>query len=463
MQALAELCEAVAATSKKSEKVALVAKFLHEESVHDAALAAQFLSARPLTADKDQTLQVGGALLWRVLADLAEGGDRILHESYSRHRDLGSAAYDALLATAPKQSSLTLEKVADRYQQVADARSVEMRASLLRQLLAEATALEAKYIVRIMTGEMRIGFKESLVEEAIARAFDAPLPDVKRANMLVGDPAEVLRLAASGRLGEARLRLFHPIGLMLATPAESAEEAFSEFTDAVIEDKYDGIRAQAHVGGGRVRLFSRTQDDVTGAFPDLVPHLLTLRDDVVLDGEILAWRNGKAMAFSSLQTRLGRKRVSSRMMGEVPVAYVVFDLLARNGEPLIDLPLRERQRQLEEVLADLRPLGAKFDEAPTLFEAPPGERGPDALSEPRLLRAPSVSAHSPEHMDELFATAQNRGNEGLMIKDANSPYVPGRRGRTWLKLKRELATLDVVVTAVEYGHGKRASVLSDYT
>ncbi|HEX8925773.1 MAG TPA: ATP-dependent DNA ligase, partial [Terriglobales bacterium] len=309
MQVLAQLCEAVAATSKKSEKISIVAKFLHEAPVPNGALAAQFLSARPLAPAKDQTLQVGGALLWRVLADLAEGGDQVLQESYSRHRDLGSAAYDALLPTAPSQSSFSLEDVAERYQQIADARSVEARAGVLRQLLAQAIALEAKYIVRIMTGEMRIGFKESLVEEAIARAFDAPLPDVKRANMLVGDPAEVLQLAASGRLGEARLRLFHPIGLMLATPAESAEEAFSEFTDAVIEDKYDGIRAQAHVGHGQVRIFSRTQEDVTGAFPDLVPHLLAIRDEVVLDGEILAWRNGKAMAFSSLQTRLGRKRV----------------------------------------------------------------------------------------------------------------------------------------------------------
>jgi DNA ligase-1 len=463
MQALAELCDAVAATSKKSEKIALVANFLHGEPVSDAALAAQFLSARPLTPAKDQTMQVGGALLWRVLADLAEGGDQVLHESYSRHRDLGSAAYDALLPTAPKQSSLSIEDVAARYQQIADARSIDARANALRELLAKATALEAKYIVRIMTGEMRIGFKESLVEEAIARAFDAPLPDVKRANMLVGDPAEVLRLAASGRLRDARLRLFHPIGLMLATPAESAEEAFSEFSDAIIEDKYDGIRAQAHVGHGQVRLFSRTQEDVTAAFPDLVPHLLTLRDDVVLDGEILAWRNGNAMAFSALQTRLGRKRVSSRMMSEVPVAYVAFDLLARNREPLLDSALRERQRQLNEVLADRRPLGAKVDLTPTLFEASPEVRGPDAKPEPRVLRAPAVSAHSPEHMDELFSAAQDRGNEGLMIKDANSPYTPGRRGRTWLKLKRELATLDVVVTAVEYGHGKRASVLSDYT
>jgi DNA ligase-1 len=289
------------------------------------------------------------------------------------------------------------------------------------------------------------------------------MPEVKRANMLVGDPGEVLRLAAQGRLREARLRLFHPIGLMLATPAASAEEAFQEFTDAIIEDKYDGIRAQAHVGNEHVRLFSRTQDDVTAAFPDLASDLLALRDEVVLDGEILAWRNGKAMAFSELQKRLGRKRVSARMMSEVPVAYVVFDLLARNGEAVLDLPLSERQRQLDEVLGRRKPIAVEEDLTPSLFEAPAAERGPEAKRESRLVRAPSASAHSPEHMDELFSAAQARGNEGLMIKDASSPYTPGRRGRTWLKLKRELATLDVVVTAVEYGHGKRASVLSDYT
>jgi DNA ligase-1 len=311
---------------------------------------------------------------------------------------------------------------------------------------------------------MRIGLKESLVEEAIAKAFDAPVEQVQRANMLLGDLAETTRLAIEKRLAEARLRLFHPIGFMLASPAEDANEAFEYFEHARVEDKYDGIRAQAHVSGGRVRLFSRTRDDITESFPELIPWLAGLPQEVVLDGEILAWQfdetGGRALPFSSLQKRLGRKRVSRTLMQEIPAAYVAFDVLHIGGALVIDEPLRSRAEHLNSLFA--RPLRAAIDEHAVDIQAPLFASEP-TIDHPRVLRAPAWEANSPEELDRLFEQAQARGNEGLMIKDLESPYLPGRRGRSWLKLKRELATLDVVVTAVEYGHGKRAKVLSDYT
>ena len=198
--------------------------------------------------------------------------------------------------------------------------------------------------MKIITGDLRIGLKESLVEEAIARAYGGALKDVQRANMLVGDLGETVRLAAAGELAEARMRMFHPLGFMLASPIESAEEGLGYFSDAAVEDKYDGIRAQAHVAGGEVRFFSRTRDEITESFPELPDALAGLAQDAILDGEILAWDYvaGRARPFSVLQQRLGRKKVSEKMLRETPVAYLAFDVLYAGGELVMDRPLRER-------------------------------------------------------------------------------------------------------------------------
>jgi DNA ligase-1 len=284
--------------------------------------------------------------------------------------------------------------------------------------------------------------------------------------MLLGDIGETVKFAIQGKLAEARMRLFHPLGFMLASPAESAEEALSYFENAVVEDKYDGIRAQTHVSNGEVKIFSRTRDDITESFPELPEVLAGLPDDVILDGEIVAWSYlaedaSRALPFSALQQRLGRKKVTDEMKLRVPVAYVAFDILYAQGELLLDRPLHERSRILEQVLgAPRRDVLRKSNGAQANLGFEAAERLP---SQTQILRSATSRAHSPQELDQLFEAAQARGNEGLMIKDPKSAYAPGRRGKWWLKLKRELATLDVVVTAAEYGHGKRIGVLSDYT
>jgi len=459
MQLLAETCGAVAATTKKTEKVSLVAAYLQSRSVADAALSAVFLSGRTFPAYDDRTLQVGGSILWRVVADLSGATEAQLTAAYKRHGDLGKATFDILLSTAPNQSPLALDQVAHAFTGIAAASGPAAKMKLIGDLLSSATALQAKYLVKIITGELRIGLKESQVEEAIAKAYSRPLADVRRANMLVGDIGETVILAAEDRLADARMRLFHPIGFMLATPAETAEDAFTEFEHAIVEDKYDGIRAQAHISADKVRLFSRTLDDITATFPDLIPSLQSIGHDVILDGEILAWRNGQALAFSELQTRLGRKIVSAALQRDVPVTYVAFDVLYAANELVIDRPLTERSAMLDAIFTEAAPRLANpspQDQGSLLFES-------ESPTEPRVLRAPQARADSTEDLDRLFEAAQERGNEGLMIKDVNSTYAVGRRGKSWLKLKRQLATLDVVVTAAEFGHGKRAGVLSDYT
>jgi DNA ligase 1 len=552
MRKFAETADRIAATTKKLEKTALLADYLKSVPVDEAAVAAIFFSGRPFPMWEETTLQVGGRLLWRIVEELSEKSDAELTAAYREHGDLGAVAgavlpekHDLCSGGRPRPAS----EIQQVFRLIAAARGPAAKGVLACQLLTAVTPLEAKYIIKIMTGDLRIGLKESLVEEAIAKAYGDvatgvharpaqsgaipkanKLNDVQRANMLLGDIGQTLRLAAEGHLSEAKMRLFHPIGFMLASPAESAEDALSYFQNALVEDKYDGIRAQAHCSGDVVRIFSRTRDEITESFPELPDALAGLPQDAILDGEIVAWsylaaddpeqdsaadtipadaataeatrwksgasasrRNaqmrgfspGRALPFSALQQRLGRKEASEKLMREVPVAYLVFDVIHASRELLIDRPLRERIKILDQLLAErktihhrgtgseiksLEPQGKLAFSAPQLpgdeFGLPttdnqqPTPRFPTTA---KIIRAPAFQASSPDELNQLFDAAQARGNEGLMIKDPESPYTPGRRGKSWLKLKRELATLDVVVTAVEYGHGKRVGVLSDYT
>jgi DNA ligase-1 len=494
MRRLAEACERIAATTKKLEKTGIVAEYLRSRTLEEASLSAVFLSGRPFPAWEETTLQVGGRSLWAVVAELAGKEEGELTASYRRHGDLGAVAAEVLPEHAGQ--GLAVVEVGNAFRQIAAARGASAKTALVRDLLARTTPLEAKYIVKVMTGDLRIGMKESLVEDAIARAYGGTLAEVQRANMLLGDIGETLRLAAKGKLAEAKMRLFHPFGFMLASPIESAEEGLSYFAEAEVEDKYDGIRAQAHVSGGEVKLFSRTRDEITESFPELPDALAGLAQDAILDGEIVAWEYpakleetqkvvdeppseaneqkavnlGRARPFSVLQQRLGRKKVSGKMLREIPVAYLAFDVLYVGGDLVMDRPLAERAKILDELL-ERRPTAVNHEGREGIRRESVGAQGKLAfgaadIDETRaasIIRAPAFRAASAEQLEELFVSAQARGNEGLMIKDLSSPYTPGKRGKSWLKMKRELATLDVVVTAVEYGHGKRIGVLSDYT
>lgn len=486
MRKFAETCEAIAATTKKLQKIAIVAEYLKSRGAEEAAVSAVFLSGRPFPLWQETTLQIGGASLWRLVAELSGKTEAELTSSYRKNGDLGAVA-SQVLPSRPEQG-LSVMQVSQSFSSVATARGPAAKSAIVRALLLQASPLETKYVIKIMTGDLRIGLKESLVEEAISKACGSILAEVQRANMLLGDIGETLRLALAGKLMEAKMRMFHPLGFMLASPIESPEEGLSYFPDAAVEDKYDGIRAQAHISGGEVKLFSRTRDEITESFPELPAALVGLSGEAILDGEIVAWeypihkavtqivdvvagegnendaRNlGRARPFSALQKRLGRKKVSEKFLREIPVAYLAFDVLYSGGQLLLDLPLRERARILDDLVENRRPDGD------STFVNEAGSQGNlnlghgEVIAQTALLRAPVFKAASPDHLDELFVAAQARGNEGLMIKDVNSLYSPGKRGKSWLKMKRQLATLDVVVTAVEFGHGRRIGVLSDYT
>jgi DNA ligase-1 len=586
--ALAEELAGEAGRLKKRAAIAGAISVVHAAASEseDAGSFALYLAGTPFAEADARKLNAGGALLSKALLAVSGANDVALTAAYRRYGDMGAAAFDLLSAPtvlagrkdvgraahdgAPGLvAELTLRDVADAFARMAVAKTTAIRAGLVEGLLRRATPVEAKYLLKLMLGDMRIGVKQSLVEEAIAVAAGVPVEAVRRAVMLEADLASAVRRAFAGTLGEARMRLFHPLGFMLASPVETPEEAVERFTakpaapkvkkskrgkkvkeeeerlrralefdpvretvavsveaesegdvmapvpqrfdvdaeefrdapvadvigvadsssqereangpttaqgaEAFLEDKYDGMRAQVHCGDagqpGRVAIYSRNRDDVTESFPELEEAFAKVRPEsdgpLIFDGEILGWdlEQARALPFAVLGQRIGRKRVSNGWRQQVPVVFMAFDLMYAGGELLLERPLRERRNRLEAVVEELVErvvspviVDERARDSQTVLFA-----GTESAAVERLMISPSRLVESAEDIDRAYADARARANEGVMLKAAGSVYQPGRRGLAWLKLKRELATLDVVVTGAEFGHGKRAGILSDYT
>ncbi|HEX5466597.1 MAG TPA: hypothetical protein VFW92_07960 [Candidatus Limnocylindrales bacterium] len=444
----------VAATRRTSEKVARLAEYLRSLEPDELPIAVGFLAGRPLTGGTGaggtgaggsaQVLGLGWSTIAQAVEAVAGADARALARHYDASSDLGQAVRDLLVGSGhhPAAEPLGLREVRATFERAAKARGPEAKRQAFQDLIARADPQEAMALTKIVGGDMRIGLREGHLEAAIAAAFGRELDDVRWAGMLTGDPADVAVLAREDRLAEARLALFRPLTSMLASPAADAGEVVARLgTPVWVEDKYDGIRAQLHRQAGETRLFSRDLNEVSAAFPDVIAAAAELAWDGILDGELLAWRDGAALPFLDLQARLGRKRPPPTLLASTPVIFVAFDLLAWGPggaavEPLLRAPLRDRRLRLE---------------------------GLDLATRPGFGLSRREQAADAVQLDRLFEDARGRGNEGLMVKDPDSQYAPGRRGYGWLKLKRPLATLDCVVVGVEVGHGKRHGVLSDYT
>src|SRR5689334_11089274 len=343
MRRWSEVAERVAATTRTSEKTALLADYLAGLSASELPVAAVFLTGRPFAEADQRAAGLGWSAIATTVTDLAHVPRAALGEAYDRFSDLGRAV-EAVLAEAGHApdpiASPTLPEVAAAYGAIEVASGPAAKGAILRDLLARSEPLTAKYLVKVLSGELRIGLREGLVEAAIARAFDRPLDEVKWAGMLTGDIGRMATLAREDRLDDASLALFNPIKFMLASPAEDAAEIVKRLGVPVwVEDKYDGIRAQLHRQGDDVRLFSRDLHDISNQFPEVVVGAGGLGWDGILDGEILAWRDGTVLPFISLQARLGRKSPSEAIRAEVPVIFVAFDALglgaADPGNPVV--------------------------------------------------------------------------------------------------------------------------------
>jgi DNA ligase-1 len=437
LQAFAECAEAVAATTKKLKKAAILGSYLETLSDPDLTRAARYFAGHQFAQNDARTTNVGGSIISAALSDATGFSSEDLYPRYVRLGDPGELAEEVVKETKRVfQPTITLAETESLIARLSETRGVKNKTALLAAVLHRASPLEAKYLVKLLAGDLRIGLREGLVEDAIARVFGQPLAEVSYANMLLGDIGETAKRARLGELRDVSMRLFHPIKFMLATPAADLSDVARTMPEEfLVEDKFDGIRAQAHVAAGRVAIYSRTMDEITHRFPELIEPLESLPRDAIIDGEIVPANDDVILPFSELQKRLGRKSVGTQLLLAVPVVLVAYDLLYQDGKILIDQPLTERRHLLGQMLP---------------------EQGRLRMSQGKLFSDAAM-------LDEEFDQARARGNEGLVIKSPISTYKPGRRGRDWLKLKRAIATLDVVVTAVEVGHGKRRNLLSDYT
>ena len=437
LQAFAECAEAVAATTKKLKKAALLGSYFETLSDPDLTRAARYFAGHQFASTDARTTNVGGSIISAALCEATGFSPEDLSPRYVRLGDPGDVAGEVIKeAKRAFQPTMTLAETESLITRLSETRGIKNKTGLLAAVLHRASPLEAKYLVKLLAGDLRIGLREGLVEDAIARVFNQSLADVAYANMLLGDIGETAIRARTDDLRNVNMRLFHPMKFMLATPAADLTDVARTMPEEfLIEDKFDGIRAQAHVENGRVAIYSRTMDEITHRFPELIEPLRSLPTAVIIDGEIVPANDEVILPFSELQKRLGRKNVGTQLLKAVPVVLVAYDLLYADGKVLIDQPLSERRHLLGQLVPD---------------------RGALRMSQGKLLRETAL-------LDEEFELARARGNEGLMIKSPGSAYKPGRRGRDWLKLKRAIATLDVAVTAVEVGHGKRRNLLSDYT
>jgi DNA ligase 1 len=450
-----ETCEKIRSTTKKNEKIDIISNYITNLDETSLSIAVLFLSGRALPIGSTRTLNIGFTTIMESLSEIAMLDIKDIQNIHLKHGDIGAMAEYAvskkhIISLFNQQERISLSYVYHQFKKIANisgSGSNKNKKNILKGLLIACSPLESKYLIKIITGEMRIGSVEGLVEIALSRAFDRELQYIREAMLISGDISQVAVLAKKNILHNAIMRPFVPVSFMLADVMFSAEEIINYYNKPLIcEYKYDGIRLQMHKFDNKVRLFSRNLVDITYAFPELVkaaiestirtPDTTTIHNqvDFILDGELIALKNDRPLHFQELQKRLRRKNVTEDITTEIPIYYIVYDIMYFKDNQVLKKSLLDRKNILSTIS----------------FKKP-------------IINSSYKILDSVEQIIAIFNESKDIGHEGLVVKDPLSQYHPGKRGRYWMKLKKELDTIDAVIVIAEYGHGKRAGVLSDYT
>lgn len=450
-----ETCEKIRSTTKKNEKIDIISNYITNLDETSLSIAVLFLSGRALPIGSTRTLNIGFTTIMESLSEIAMLDIKDIQNIHLKHGDIGAMAEYAvskkhIISLFNQQERISLSYVYHQFKKIANisgSGSNKNKKNILKGLLIACSPLESKYLIKIITGEMRIGSVEGLVEIALSRAFDRELQYIREAMLISGDVSQVAVLAKKNILHNAIMRPFVPVSFMLADVMFSAEEIINYYNKPLIcEYKYDGIRLQMHKFDNKVRLFSRNLVDITYAFPELVkaaiestirtPDTTTIHNqvDFILDGELIALKNDRPLHFQELQKRLRRKNVTDDITTEIPIYYIVYDIMYFKDNQVLKKSLLDRKNILSTIS----------------FKKP-------------IINSSYKILDSIEQIIAIFNESKDIGHEGLVVKDPLSQYHPGKRGRYWMKLKKELDTIDAVIVIAEYGHGKRAGVLSDYT
>ncbi|MDW3631011.1 MAG: ATP-dependent DNA ligase [Nitrososphaeraceae archaeon] len=450
-----ETCEKIRSTTKKNEKINIISNYITNLDETSLSIAVLFLSGRALPIGSTRTLNIGFTTIMESLSEIAMLDIKDIQNIHLKHGDIGAMAEYAvskkhIISLFNQQERISLSYVYHQFKKIANisgSGSNKNKKNILKGLLIACSPLESKYLIKIITGEMRIGSVEGLMEIALSRAFDRELQYIREAMLISGDISQVAVLAKKNILHNAIMRPFVPVSFMLADVMFSAEEIINYYNKPLIcEYKYDGIRLQMHKFDNKVRLFSRNLVDITYTFPELVkaaiestirtPDTTTIHNqvDFILDGELIALKNDRPLHFQELQKRLRRKNVTDDITSEIPIYYIVYDIMYFKDNQVLKKSLLDRKNILSTIS----------------FKKP-------------IINSSYKILESIEQIIAIFNESKDIGHEGLVVKDPLSQYHPGKRGRYWMKLKKELDTIDAVIVIAEYGHGKRAGVLSDYT
>lgn len=446
-KALAELCEKLEATRKRLLMINLTVEFLKTLEPEEIEPAVSMILARPFPKWSPDNLEVSWTTVSSIIKRITGAEWSVFTETFSKTGDVGSMTKTLFENSRVKRQMalverpLTILEVRRNFEQIAEAvgyGSREKKERMIEALLSQASPLETKYLAKIFVGDMRTGFHEGLMEQAVARAFGIPLEDVQRASMTVGDVGEVAAIAGKeGLEGFSRVgfRVFRPVSLMLAQMANDVAEALKEHDGkTAFEYKYDGARVQIHKSDGEVRIFSRRLSDVTESLPEIVESVKenVSAKEAILEGEVIAVDNqGFPIPFQHLMRRFKRVRAIEDAAERVPIKLYLFDVLYLNGHSLVSIPYAQRRQMLAE------------------------NAGKIPLTEQRV-------TDKTEEAERFLKGAMDAGHEGLMAKRLDGQYMPGVRGKRWLKIKPVLEPLDLVIVAAEYGYGRRHDWLSDY-
>jgi DNA ligase-1 len=408
-----ELCELLELTGSRSSKVKAVASFLSKLSPEEARAFAYLLVGRK-SGERGRPINVGWSTIQRALS-IAEGSATL---------DLWGRRLGLLEVWNSLEGLSSLEGPG----------SQEKRLRALASLFVRCTPEEREWLVRVLSGEMRHGVNHGVFLEAIAAMLRKDVEEVRYADMVYSDIGKLAELAARNALQTPAVEPMKPVRPMLAETCSSPAEALAEHGGrSIFEPKYDGVRLQVHILGGEVRLFTRRLRDVTSNLPDVVDSVRReIRcESAVLDSEAIAiGPEGRPMPFQETMSRVGREKELEEALRELPLVLRVFDVLHLNGRSTVHLPYAERRSLLESVV-------------------------------PESMLTPALELSDPRDVEAMMRRSVDEGNEGLLAKSPGSPYIPGRRGKHWLKLKRS-ETIDVVIVAAEWGHGRRSGWLSNY-
>jgi len=473
--ALVESCESIRSTTSKNKKVDLIVQYISGLDDDSLPIAVLFLSGKIFPKGSIYNLNVGFRTILQSLLEISRLDQTDVMRLHLEHGDMGTIAEYAISnkkivtlfnSVETLEEKPTLKEIYDQFKKIANLRgprSNNDKKNILKGLLLRCSPLEAKYLVKIISNEMRIGSYEGLIEIAIAKAFEKNVESIREAMLMSGDIANVALLSKRDELNLVTIKPYVPMSFMLADVMFTAEEIVKYFDRPLLcEYKYDGIRVQMHKFGNVCKLYSRNLADISYAFPELTHSALDVRikkaktrpkkhdvhpdksdadnidrDDInfILDGELIAFKDDRPLPFQELQKRLRRKSMTNTILSEIPICYVVYDIMLYDQRQVIKDTLKSRKRLL------------------TNFQ----------FKDSIISIAQSKAVSSVDEITNRFQKSRNEGHEGLVIKDPLSQYYPGKRGKYWIKLKEELDTIDAVVVIAEYGHGKRAGTLSDYT